>query len=111
LTQPLEVVGENGSMRDEGTRKAWAKNTLHSRAFSPPLSHGVPHIFLTAPLAYGAVASRLGPCKQLLHYGKLATSSNYEWIEFGVYTSFAHLVHYVEEVIKNFGEKYKIDFV
>lgn len=35
----------------------------------------------------------------------------YEWIEFWAYTSFAHLVQYVEEVIKNFGEKYKINFV
>ena len=34
----------------------------------------------------------------------------YEWIEFGTYTSFAHLVQYVEEVIKNFGGKYKIIF-
>ena len=35
----------------------------------------------------------------------------YEWIEFWAYTSFAHLVQYVEEVIKNFGEKYEINFV
>ncbi len=35
----------------------------------------------------------------------------YEWIEFWAYTSFRHLVQYVEEVIKNFGEKYKINFV
>jgi transposase len=35
----------------------------------------------------------------------------YEWIEFWAYTSFAHLVQYGEEVIKNFGEKYKINFV
>lgn len=35
----------------------------------------------------------------------------YEWIEFWAYTSFVHLVQYVEEVIKNFGEKYKINFV
>ncbi len=62
-------------MRDEGRRSAWATNTLPSRAFSPPLSHGVPHIFLTALLAYGAVASRLGPCEKLLPYRKLATSS------------------------------------
>jgi hypothetical protein len=50
-------------------------HTRHSRAGSPPLSHGVPHIFLTVLLAYGAVASRLGPCEKLLPYGKLATSS------------------------------------
>lgn len=35
----------------------------------------------------------------------------YEWIEFWAYTSFAHLIQYVEEVIKNFGEKYKINFI
>ena len=35
----------------------------------------------------------------------------YEWIEFWAYTSFAHLVQYVEEIIKKFGEKYKINFV
>jgi len=29
--------------------------------------------------------------------------------EFWAYTSFAHLVQYVEEVIKNFGEKYKVN--
>jgi len=32
-------------------------------------------MFLTALLAYGAVASRLGPCEMFLPYGKLATSS------------------------------------
>ena len=35
----------------------------------------------------------------------------YEWIEFWAYTSWDHLVKYVEEVIKNFGEKFKINFV
>jgi transposase len=35
----------------------------------------------------------------------------YEWIEFWAYISFAHLIQYVEEVIKNFGEKYTINFV
>jgi transposase len=35
----------------------------------------------------------------------------YEWIEFWAYTSWDHLVKYVEETIKNFGEKYKINFV
>jgi hypothetical protein len=50
-------------------------HTRHLRACSPPLSHGVLHIFLTGLLAYGAVASRLGRCEQLLPYGKLATSS------------------------------------
>ena len=35
----------------------------------------------------------------------------YEWIEFSAYISFAHLIQYVEEIIKNFGEKYKINFV
>ncbi len=62
-------------MRDEGRRSVWATNTLPSRAFSLPLSHGVPPIVLTALRAYGAVASRLGPCEKLLPYGKRATSS------------------------------------
>jgi transposase len=35
----------------------------------------------------------------------------YEWIEFWAYNSWHHLVTYVEEVIKNFGDKYKIHFV
>jgi transposase len=35
----------------------------------------------------------------------------YEWIEFWAYTSWEKLVTYVEEVIKCFGEKYKINFV
>jgi transposase len=34
----------------------------------------------------------------------------YEWIEFWAYTSFLHLVQYVEDVIKLFGIKYKINF-
>jgi hypothetical protein len=34
----------------------------------------------------------------------------YEWIEFWAYTSFGHLVQYVEDVIKHFGVKYKINF-
>ena len=50
-------------------------HTRHSRACSRPLSHGVLYIFLTVLLAYVAVASRLGPCKKLLPYGKVATSS------------------------------------
>ena len=62
-------------MHDESRRSAWATNTRPSRAFSPPLSHGGPHIFPTALLAYSAVASRLGPCGKLLPYRKLATSS------------------------------------
>src|SRR5215470_11230830 len=62
-------------MRAEGSRSAWMPHTRHARAGSPPLSHGVLHLFLTGLLAYGAVASRLGRCEQLLPYGKLATSS------------------------------------
>ena len=50
-------------------------HTRHARACSRPLSHGVLHIFLTVLLAYGVVASRLGPCEKLLPYGKVATSS------------------------------------
>lgn len=34
----------------------------------------------------------------------------YEWIEFDAYKSWEHLVEYVENVIKNFGEKYIINF-
>jgi len=33
-----------------------------------------------------------------------------EWIEFWAYTSFDHLVQYVEGVIRDFGDKYKINF-
>jgi transposase len=35
----------------------------------------------------------------------------YEWIEFSAYKSWSDLVNYVEGVIKNFGDKYKINFV
>jgi len=35
----------------------------------------------------------------------------YEWIEFSAYKSFQHLVEYVENVIKNFGAEYQINFV
>src|ERR1700758_4224015 len=34
----------------------------------------------------------------------------YEWIEFDAYKSWTHLVKYVENVLQNFGEKYKIIF-
>jgi DDE superfamily endonuclease len=34
----------------------------------------------------------------------------YEWIEFWAYANFACLVQYVEGVIKDFGNKYKINF-
>jgi transposase len=34
----------------------------------------------------------------------------YEWIEFWAYTSFAHLIQYVEGVIKDFGTIHKINF-
>ena len=34
----------------------------------------------------------------------------YEWIEFWAYASFSHLIQYVEGVIKDFGDKYKITF-
>lgn len=34
----------------------------------------------------------------------------YEWIEFWAYTNFAYLIQYVEGVIKDFGNKYKINF-
>ena len=45
-----------------------------TRMLPPALPRG-PHIFLTILLAYGVVASRLGPCEKLLPYGKVATSS------------------------------------
>ena len=35
----------------------------------------------------------------------------YEWIESRAYTSWEQLVGYVEQVIKNFGDQYKISFV
>jgi transposase len=35
----------------------------------------------------------------------------YEWIEFWAYTSWDQLVAYVEEVLKHYGDKYKINFV
>jgi transposase len=34
----------------------------------------------------------------------------YEWIELDAYKSWAHLVNYVENVLQNYGEKYKIIF-
>jgi len=34
----------------------------------------------------------------------------YEWIEFWAYTDFASLIQYVEGVIKDFGDQYKITF-
>jgi transposase len=34
----------------------------------------------------------------------------YEWIELWAYTSWKHLVHYVDGVIQNFGGEYKIHF-
>ena len=34
----------------------------------------------------------------------------YEWIEFDTYKSWTHLVNYVENVLQNFGDKYRIIF-
>jgi transposase len=34
----------------------------------------------------------------------------YEWIDLDAYKSWTHLVNYVENVLQNFGEKYKITF-
>ena len=34
----------------------------------------------------------------------------YEWIEFWAYASFERLIQYVEGVIKDFGDKHKINF-
>src|SRR5262245_65786272 len=47
-----------------------AKDAARTRMLAP-LSQGVLHLVLTGLLAYGAVASRLGRCEQLLPYGKL----------------------------------------
>src|SRR5712691_2374692 len=62
-------------MRGQYIRSARTKtrcNHAHSR---PPLCRGVPHIFLTAPFSYVAVAFPLGQGEKLLRYVKLATSS------------------------------------
>lgn len=37
-------------------------------------------------------------------------SMKYEWIEFWDYANFACLIQYVEGVIRDFGDKYKIHF-
>ena len=34
----------------------------------------------------------------------------YEWIKLDAYKSWTHLVNYVENVLQNFGDKYKIIF-
>ena len=34
----------------------------------------------------------------------------YEWIELWAYTSWAHMVEYVENILKKFGIGYKINF-
>ena len=34
----------------------------------------------------------------------------YEWIEFDAYKSLENLVDYLENIIRNFGEKYIINF-
>ncbi len=54
---------------------AQTKNRGEHVPSRPTLCHGVPRIFLTAPLLDAAVAFHLGPCEKLLHDGKLATSS------------------------------------
>jgi hypothetical protein len=35
----------------------------------------------------------------------------YWWLDFDAYTSWNNLVYYVEEILKNIGIKYKINFV
>jgi hypothetical protein len=55
-------------------RSARAKKRCDHAHSRPTLYHGVPRIFLTAPLSYAAVAFHLGPCEKLLRYVKLATS-------------------------------------
>jgi transposase len=34
----------------------------------------------------------------------------YEWIELWAYTSWTHMVEYVENILKKFGTEYKINF-
>jgi len=34
----------------------------------------------------------------------------YEWIAWWAYTSWVHMVEYVENILKKFGTEYKIDF-
>ncbi|KJR41963.1 hypothetical protein MCHI_002136 [Candidatus Magnetoovum chiemensis] len=34
----------------------------------------------------------------------------YEWIEFYAYKSWENLIEYVENVLRNFGEKYIINY-
>src|SRR6266446_896335 len=61
-------------MRGQCSRSVRAKKRgdhAHSR---PIRCHGVPTIFLTAPLSYDAVALHRGPCEKLRRYRKLAIS-------------------------------------
>ena|SRR5437660_930878 len=62
-------------MRGQCIRSARAKKRCNHAYSRPTLCHGVPRIFLTAPLSYEAVAIHLGQCEKLLRYVKLATSS------------------------------------
>src|SRR5712691_950354 len=48
---------------------------LRSRLFPSHIRHGVPRIFLTAPLSSAAVGFHQDQGEQLRRYGKLATSS------------------------------------
>src|SRR5712691_4120503 len=50
------------------------KRCAHAYARST-LGHGIPHLFLAAPLACAAVTIHVGSCEKRLRDGKLATSS------------------------------------
>src|SRR5712691_1399524 len=62
-------------MRGQCRGSAQAKKRCVHAHSHPTLCHGVPRIFLTAPLSYDAVALHLGQREKLLRYVKLATSS------------------------------------
>jgi hypothetical protein len=62
-------------MRGHYTHGAHGQNMLRSRLFPSHIRHGVPRIFLTAPLSSAAVGFHQDQGEQLRRYGKLATSS------------------------------------
>ena len=62
-------------MRGEYTYGAHGQNMRRSRPFPSNIHHGVPRIFLTAPLSYVDGSLHHDQGAKLLRYGKLATSS------------------------------------
>ena len=73
--EPVARVEENRYMRGQGIRSARAKKRCDHAQSRPSTLLQSPRIFLTPPLSYAAVAFHLGQCEQLLHYRKLAISS------------------------------------